>query len=266
MPLWTSGLVPLGTQNSYQLDPEVGITITAPVSTNTKGSWTEIVASVPFDVNWIGLTGTATDTSAADTGQLMDIGVGASTFEKVLIPNIPTGYGTLNNKHTWFPIFVPSGTRLSARIQAVITEDIVAITTYLIGSTSWQGMTFQAIDSIGAVTSSASAGTDLSGSGIVELVASSSNAYKGIGVSLDLGVGGNFGGDDRLIEVFVGAGAAEKSVIDNIWLNTGSAENVAEHIPPAGFIPMFVDIPAGTRISAQAIGARDVGIVVHGFR
>ncbi len=268
--MWLSGLN--ATDSSFQT---AGTTITAHSTIHTKGSWVSVVASAPFDVTWLGVTTSdSTHTSATNTAQLLDIGVGAAASELVLIANIPSGYSAITmpltnaagRGITWFPVEIPSGTNISARMQATITVDTCDVRLFMLGSSPWQPPTFQSIDTIGAVIAS-SAGTDLSGGGIVELTSSTAEDYKAIGWVGDLGAGGALGGEDRLIEIFVGAGAAEKTLVDNIEFSTGSTESVT-NCQPRGFFPVEMNIPSGSRLSAQATGGagRDVGIVLYGFR
>lgn len=263
--MWESSVIPLATRAEFADMESTTTTLTADSTSHVKGAWVELDASTAFDVTWVGLSTLATAAGSTDTGQLMDLGVGTSGNEKVVIPNILTGYSVLLEMFAWFPVNIPAGTRLSGRIQASVSSDTVDVGIYLLGGGRWGGATYDAIDDIGAKTSGASNGTQLESDGIVELVASSAHDYKALGVMFDLGVGGDFGGDNRLVEIFVGAGAAEKSVISNLWFRSGGSENVSR-ATYRGFIPMAVDIPAGTRISAQGIGNRDCGIVVYGFR
>src|SRR5689334_6522861 len=84
---------------------------------NTKGSWTTLVASAPFDVAWI-LCTMQVDINVA---YLVDVGVGSGPTVKV--PNIPFGtWGAGGDTHSmvsvFLPISIPKGTQISARMQA----------------------------------------------------------------------------------------------------------------------------------------------------
>ena len=264
--LWTGGAVALGSEALLHGDFETGgTTITADATIHTKGSWTQIVASTPFDVTYFLIGSALTNVSGDRTGQLLDLGIGTSSNEKVLVANIPTGYSAVaGDKAASFPIFIPKGTRVAARMQAFVTVDVVDVFLQLFGGRSWMGETFQTVDTIGALTA-ASGGTDLSGGGIVEMVASSANDYKALGLVFDLETG-SLGGAERLVEIFVGAGAAEKALISKIDFRSASTENVSQVNPFQGFYPMRFNIPSGTRLSAQAVGTRDCGLVMFGYR
>ena len=145
--MWLSGLS--ATDSSFQTS---GTTITAHATPHTKGSWVSVVASAPFDVTWLGVTTSdSTHVSATNTGQLLDIGVGAAASELVLIANIPSGFSALtvltgsggSKGIAWFPVEIPSGTNISARMQAVITVDTCDVRLFMLGSSSWHEPAFQ---------------------------------------------------------------------------------------------------------------------------
>ncbi len=263
--MWLPSLA--ATDSSFQTS---GTTVTAHATSHTKGSWAQLVASAPFDVTRIGVgSHSGTSGSSTNTSQLTDIGVGANPNEKVLIANIPTGYSTLHMSAgagpAWFPVEIPSGTRISARMQAVITVDEVDIRLFMYGGTSWSSIpVFQSVDTLGAVTAS-SHGTQLSTS-ITELIASTAEDYKAIGWGVDGGSDTSLG-SSPIVEIYVGAGAAEKVLIDDLQVYTSGTEAVHQVVSPQGILPMEMNIPAGSRISAKYdAGTANIGLVVYGFR
>lgn len=260
--MWLPSLA--GTANSFQTS---GTTITAHATPHTKGSWTQLVASAPFDVTMLIVGGSVNSASATDTSQLVDIGVGAT--EKVLIADIPTGYSCLDlnsNRVAHFPVEIPSGTKISARMQATITVDVVDIQLFMYGGSSWSSVpTFQSIDTLGAV-SAGSHGILVSGGGIVEIIASTLEDYKALGYGVDGGGSTTLGNVSPQMEIFVGAGAAEKSLIDDIRLGSASNESVTRATPPQGILPIELNIPAGSRLSVQNSVSNNFGIVLYGFR
>ncbi len=253
-----------GIDSSFQTS---GTTITADATIHTKGSWVQLVASAPFDVTLLGVCSqTGTSGSGTNTSQLTDIGIGAT--EVVLIDNIPTGYSALQVDTVgpaWFPVEIPSGTKISARMQALITVDTVDIRLFMFGGSSWSSVPmFQSIDTLGALTAS-SHGTIVSGTGIVEIIASTAEDYKALGWGMDGGGSTSLGADTQ-IEIFVGAGAAEKTLIDNVQFFTGATERIDETIPSQGILPMEMNIPAGSRLSVQLTLSATIGLVLYGFR
>jgi hypothetical protein len=94
-----------------------GVTLTASGSINTKGSWTEMHAAVPYDVSGVYVQ---VVTNLSGVGYVLDIGIGANPNETVIIPNIGwvTSRANYGGPHPFFPIAIAKGTRVSARIQA----------------------------------------------------------------------------------------------------------------------------------------------------
>ena len=90
-----------------------GTTVIAGSSASTKGSFTEIVASTPFDAEGI-LVHIFDPFSDA---HVWDIAVGEAS-EQVIISDLMS-YGNYGGRHPWFfPLFIPEGTRITARVQS----------------------------------------------------------------------------------------------------------------------------------------------------
>ncbi len=109
-----------------------GTTITASGSTNTKGNWTQLVASLGFDAQLIIINAANSAVAATDTSTLLDIGIGASSSESVLIPDLLVGWTPVTDaagspRHYIFPLYVPSGSRISARCASARVSNTVAV-------------------------------------------------------------------------------------------------------------------------------------------
>ncbi len=260
--MWLPSLA--GTTNSFQT---AGTTITAHATPHTKGSWVQLVASTPFDVTMLTIGGSANSGSNSNTSQLVDIGIGAT--EVVLIDNIPTGYSCLDidsNRTATFPVEIPSGTKISARMQGAITVDVVDIQLFMFGESSWSSTpTFQSIDTLGALTAS-SHGTDIAGGGIVEIIASTAHEYKALGYGIDGAGDTSLSNSTPSLEIFVGAGSAEKSLINDIRVGSASNDSVTRMTPKQGILEVEMNIPTGSRLSAQLSASIDMGLVLYGFR
>lgn len=105
-----------------------GTTVTAG-SANTKGSWSQIVASTAHDYRELLV---AADHFSNQGRGLLDIGVGGSGSEVVLIPDLHVNFGQQNQAgkgQYWnLPVSIPAGTRLAARTQcdqASATADVI---------------------------------------------------------------------------------------------------------------------------------------------
>ena len=101
-----------------------GAGVSTSASDNTKGSWSEIVASTAEQYTGLTLTvghRAAAVSGGADSNFLIDIGIGGAGSEQVLIGDVYTtcDYDTedFEPKVQFFPVLVPKGTRLAARAQ-----------------------------------------------------------------------------------------------------------------------------------------------------
>jgi hypothetical protein len=98
-----------------------GVTLTAPVSLDTKSAWTEIEDSTPSAFSALSIfTQSVTSTTMNSSGVLVDIGIGAAGSETVLIPDFYLfASSTAEYYSAYTPraygIDIPAGSRLSAR-------------------------------------------------------------------------------------------------------------------------------------------------------
>lgn len=112
-----------------RLSPPAGMTtatntvITAPGSINTKGAWTQLSSSLPFDVCGI-LVNYQDSGGSVDGWLLFDIGIGSSGNEWPVIENVfnmnmdVSTSGSIGNFGAkFFPVNLRAGARLSARQQ-----------------------------------------------------------------------------------------------------------------------------------------------------
>lgn len=93
----------------------------------SKGSWAQVFASLDFDTFGLLICINGNSASAASRNTVIDIGVGGSGSEIVLIPDLiagnAIGYTTMGGGGLWyyFPVAIPAGTRLSIRAQGTVT-------------------------------------------------------------------------------------------------------------------------------------------------
>lgn len=102
---------------------------------NSKGSWVEITSSIDFDCRYM-LVCWSADSNTEHGDVFLDIGVGATSSEVVLVPNVFNGSmgGTLDRMyqpHVGIPVTIPQGTRIACRAQykgnSGITDDLEII-------------------------------------------------------------------------------------------------------------------------------------------
>ena len=115
-------IVPLFTSTSSR-----GVTIDPGATANTKGPWTQLIASTPYPLDSLlfygGRAGDVSRTNAATA--LIDIGVGEAGSEYVLVPDIFARWTTtLDGPEIYagqLNVSVPAGVRLVARAQCTDT-------------------------------------------------------------------------------------------------------------------------------------------------
>ena len=95
-------------------------------SANTKGSWYQIEGSTPVDTHWCSLFVAAAAQAGTDRGLMVDIAKGAASSEEIILPDHWFGGGSKvdfsHNNWQSFPLYIPAGTRLSARCQSSVTS------------------------------------------------------------------------------------------------------------------------------------------------
>lgn len=259
-----------------------GTTVTASASTNTLGSWTQIVASTAIDACFIIVS--VDGSPSTGQGNAVDIGIGAGGSEQVLISAIQVmGNGTLlpgNLSQLAFPCQIPAGTRIAARVQSTVGSSAVAVQVILIDGafTQWEGGSI--VDTYGNVTST-SVGTAVDPGGTIgtkgsyaQLTASTSYDLMGFMLCFDHQAfsNGQHGPDNWLIDIAIGASGSEVVIYPNLpmTMNCQSGEPNALSPVATEFIP--ITIAAGTRIAARCMAGtatasyRIVGVTLYGVR
>lgn len=119
-------------QNNLPATPSTstfGTRATASATPHTKGSFAQVVASMPFDAFGFWLTWGGSATSTALTDQLLDIAFGTT----VVIPNLLTGWTAAASGKLYIPLFIPKGTQVQIRIQALIASDTLDCQFHFVG-------------------------------------------------------------------------------------------------------------------------------------
>lgn len=230
-----------------------GVALNAAASTNTKAStWTEVIATTSYASNWLlvmfaGVTGAAF---------LVDIGVGASTAEQVLIANLyahAPAAGSPLTRAFLFPLRVPAGTRISGRCQSATGSGTIHVAVAAIGTPIGAPPGLTRVETCGADTSDsngvsvdcgATPNTDVIG----ELIASTGFSYKWMCVSVGNPTDTAWGAYTQfIVDICVGAAGSEVPVIQDIRV----AGSTTDDRPNPGSICFPVAINAGSRVSAR---------------
>jgi hypothetical protein len=223
------------------------VTLTANSSANTKGAYAQAIASTTANASMLGILVVGVATSATNTATLLDIATGASGSETVIIENIAVGAST----STYFevPFKIASGTRISARIQSVVTGGKTAvINVFLIDAGDYANAP-TSVDTIGSSTAN-SQGTSFSGaSGTwVQAIASTSRAYRAVTLipsSHDSDIGNFF---NTPIEVGVGASGSEVAFGDLLHAYVSTEQSRSE---TPSYSRFGRNIPSGSRLAVR---------------
>jgi hypothetical protein len=222
-------------------------TVTANSSAHTKGNWQQIFASTSANASFLYFSISGVAASGANTATLLDIATGAGGSETIIAGDI--AIGSAAGVTVAFPYKLPSGTRLTARIQSVVTGGKTAnIRTVLVDAGDYATAP-TSVDVIGGNTAN-SQGISFSGaSGTwVEGVASTSRAYRAVSVVLsghDAALGAVTNG-----QFTIGVGAASSEIsFGDLRFNFNTVEQASSIAP---FNTLFGrNIPAGSRLAVE---------------
>lgn len=241
---------------------------------NTKGSWAEITSSCPFDVGLIAIYLQAVLGVSQEKYTLLDIGIGSSGNEVVLIPNISymhMTYNSANNnthedvRYIHIPLNIAAGQRISIRGQTnhtatmgkyaglflyplshLTTPSFSKITDYGTNTSTSRGVT---VDT-GATANTKSSWT--------QITASTTRRIKSMIPQFASGQNAPFG--RSYIDIGIGGAGSEVVVIPDIYIRATGPNGSTRVLAPNGMTNLYpFDIPTGTRIAAR--GQNDGNII-----
>lgn len=246
---------------------EGGVQIATPAAANTKGTWTQISASAPFDADGIFITLTKKSAAAM---MLLDIGVGATGVEQVIVPNLFVGTASNSSypKNVFIPIQIKAGEKISARLQSTsATATNIRVAVHFVQA-SWLGLAaFQKVIDMGTSTA-ASSGTSLTlpaainaWSAWTQIVASTSDPIKYLipfysepGAAASATAGISF-----CIQVGRGASGSEIAIgPEFVFNNSSTACSIS------GFHGFPCEIPAGQRLALRYAATTVPTTSLHG--
>ncbi len=236
-----------------------GTTVTSGAA-NTKGSYVQLIASTAFDIHYISIQLYPVGEATGDA-LLCDIAVGAASSEYDIIPNLYCESATASFRtpvaQYSFPIFIPAGSRISARCQADAATQAVDINLQGFGfsfmpsaplTSLIEAMGFDLSDSAGTlVDPGGSANTKGAWS---QLVASTAREIRALGLAVGRNAGNQSLSDaDFLVDIGVGAAGSERVIIPDWYAFSGSSGDTYRSQGTPAF-PVY--IPAGSRVAARA--------------
>jgi hypothetical protein len=229
--------------------------ITANASAHTKGNYVVMLDPVPQD--WCGFWLGA---GAIAGTQLIDIAIGPTGGggEQVIIGNILTSGGS-TRQHAimgFFPIRIPAGVRLSARMQSSAAGQVISIAMWGVPANPYLFPGYGRCTTLGANTAD-SGGQQIDPGA----TASTKGTYQNLTTNLDhdtkaiIGLIGDLGNEAMTtctwdVDIARGGAGAEKILVPDwrLWTTTG-----LDQITGSPIGPVYVDIPAGSTLRARAL-------------
>jgi hypothetical protein len=236
--------------SSRQIVTSSSASVTANTSAHTKGAWQQIIASTTAQGSWLHVNCSAFSTAATNTASLLDIAIGSSGSEVAVISNVAVG-GAASTYFT-FPVQIPSGSRLSARIQSVVTGGKTGTVSLFVVNAGDYALSPTSVDVIGSSTAT-SEGTSFSGaSGTwVEATASTSQRYRAVSFVASTHDSDIATISNSLAEISVGAAGSEVAFASQRF--TSNANEFIGTAQPFPIDPHGRDIPAGSRLAVRHV-------------
>jgi hypothetical protein len=232
-----------------------GQTLSAHATPHSKGAWTTVIASTTYDVYGFWMCIAATRGGNTRTDMMLDLAIGPNQ-ENIIVPEWLCGWRSdvlLSPPMVYFPIFIPRGTKISARIQALITVDTAELLFFANGGDSqlW-GPLFSGCDAYGtAVASSIGTSHTPGNSGAESTLAD---------------IGGTLSKNYGAVLLMVQGGMADTTLSNNAyhwklalggvercqwWYGVESNERIAGPFPPT---PFYMSLPSGSQLQVNAEG------------
>jgi hypothetical protein len=235
------------------------VIVTADASVHTKGAWTQLIASTAAAADLLFIYCINSTTNVATEG-LLDIGIGAAGAETVMVANAIGGQlsNALRNDQI-FPVSIPAGSRVAARLQNVIGSRSANMR---IGLLSSGVKAPAALDTIGADTA-ASRGTNMpSANTYVELTASTSQAYRAIVMAP---IGATNVGQNHTSTFTLAKGASGSEVeLGRAVVRHLVQEICCYDVQQVPFV-YYGNVPAGTRLAVkQSVASSVRDVILYG--
>lgn len=235
-----------------------GTSVTTGGTSSTKGSATELISSSSFDTYFVRIMAARYAASATNSQGAMDIMIGGAGSEVVLIENLLMGFSGGqsfgNAPKVWeFPLFIPSGSRISARAAGARTTTAFRVGIWLHGGAlpAFRWGTRVVTYGMGTVPAGTTIvpGASAAEGSWTQITASTTEHHFAFIPSFQ------FSGDDTTIlgrtytmDLGVGAAASEQMIHEGWWWQSDAIETMGGPINPT---PCFHDVPSGSRLAMR---------------
>lgn len=225
-----------------------GTTVTSDAAADTYGSWTELDASTGNDANLLILNVLDCQTKAFFA---VDLAIGAASSEQVIASKLRLFPYIAQGASFALPLFIPAGTRLSARVMDSTTSTrFVSVAGYLTYAPGVVGCARMELlggaDTAGEDVASDSGSAHTKGSWVE--MGTSAFAYKYLFLAaqpyddtLTAGVG-------QLVDIGVGAASSEQVMAANMFFH-GDTQTDGITPPVTPLLPVSLD--EGTRLALR---------------
>lgn len=264
---WFSTLVGL---RQVAFSGSVIATPTASATPHVKGAWAQLIASTSEEFALLVVRADNVGVAATETSMLLDVGIGAAGSESPIMENLAVGgasaASSLSGGLTMpLPVRIPSGSRLSCRVQALIPSDTCAVTISAAVMPARQTLP-EAVDVMGSDTAT-SRGTAFSGAlgSWVQITASTSRRYRGIYLVPSV-IGTDIASFTDDLEIGVGPAGSEVEV-GRVYVDYRNTEQVF-HASTYWYAPIACDIPAGSRLvvrNPRSVNPERYGVCLIGI-
>ena len=244
-----------------------GTTVTSSTTAHTKGSWAQILAATSFDAVglWVHTHAYITAGSSQKNNFLVDLGVGGAGSEVVRLPDLFLEHGASgmtpmgSTKSVFFPLAIPSGTRIAARCQADTDgsggSNALDVSVTLLRAGWYTNSPAGFIETAG-VDSSNSRGTSVSPNASAntkgswaQLTAATTRAWTGFYLAVGTE---SINTGSYLLDIAIDHGATPRIILPDlpIGIVQESAGDAISHVDPGWFyIPAHV--PAGAQLGVR---------------
>lgn len=224
-------------------------------SANTKGSYNETIASTGFDA--FGINISVAPVLNANSDRLVDIAIGGSGSEQVIISNILcANIGDTQIHHGFWPLKIPASTRMTHRGQATSTNQGTCVGfTILGGGFVGHHASCSVCETLGAATGD-SGGTSIDPGGsagtkgsYVQVPSATTTARRSRWMAIGIGNQNNAArvAANWLLDVAIGGAGSEVLILSDLHLHSEVSA-----ISPAMIGPFPFAIPEGVQLSARA--------------
>ena len=254
-------------------------TVTGDSTAHVKGVYTQLIASLSKAGYYIVLSIQETFISATDTAALLDLAIGAAESEVVIFSNLGAGYSDAYDSvgvavaQFCLPFYIPSGSRLSARLQSVVTSKTALVSIDVLGGggPGFDLPYYSACETYGANEATSNGVQVTAGSGggkgaWVQIDGSTAEIIKAHMVS----IGGvlTMANQGPILDIGTGVADSEVVIVADYPIVERSNERIISGHPRV--IPIGISIPAGSRLAVRTACTQNnnsnLRIHLHGLR